>query len=394
MGTNQRQFAIIRHKDKYISVVLDGKELDHVIVEEQDDAALRVGDVYVGRVSHIVKNINAVFVEVKKGVMCYVPHRGICGRKPVQGQEIAVQIKKAAVKSKQACASCKLEFSGKYAVVSTGGTAKRISAKITDEEVCERLKQLLEPFQEEPFSIILRTCCETAPDDLIRDECSRLLREAADIVKKSETRTCFTQLYQPEMEAVRFARDMGRGFFDRIITDERDIYEKFTETELLAGENIVFYDDPSYPLDKLLGIRSKLAKALGRHVWLRSGASLVIEPTEALTVIDVNTEKAVNGKRNSETTFFKINMEAAREAARQIRIRNISGIILIDFIDMKEKEHIRALMDELENEFRKDSVKTALVDITKLGIVEITRMKLRKPLWESIDRKDIMENNP
>lgn len=394
MGTSQRQLAIIRHKDKYISVVLDGKELDHVIVEEQDDAALRVGDVYIGRVSHIVKNINAVFVEVKKGVMCYVPRRETCGKKPVQGQEITVQIRKAAVKSKQAGASCKLEFSGKYAVVATGGTAKRISAKITDEKVCARLKQLLEPFQEEPFNIILRTCCESAPDGLIQDECSRLLREASDIVKKSETRACFTKLYQPEMEAVRFARDMGRGFFDRIITDERDLYDKLMKAEALAGENIVFYDDSFYPLDKLLGIRSKLVKALGRHVWLKSGASLVIEPTEALTVIDVNTEKAVNGKRNSETTFFKINMEAAREAARQIRIRNISGIILIDFIDMKEKEHIHALMNELENEFRKDSVKTALVDMTKLGIVEITRMKLRKPLWESIDRRDIMENNP
>ena len=312
------------------------------------------------------------------------------GKKPVQGQELPVQIKKAAVKSKQAAASCKLEFSGKYAVVANGGTAKRISSKITNEEVCVRLKRLLEPFQEEPFCIILRTCCENAPDELIQEECRRLLREASDVMQKSATRTCFTRLYQPEMEAVRFARDMGRGILSRIITDERDIYEKLLQSEALAEETIVFYDDPSYSLDKLLGIRSKLTKALERHVWLKSGASLVIEPTEALTVIDVNTEKAVNGTRNSETTFFKINMEAAREAARQIRIRNISGIILIDFIDMKEKRHIEELLHELEKEFRRDSVKTALIDMTKLGIVEITRMKLRKPLWESIDRKDIM----
>lgn len=390
MGMNQRQLAIIRHKDKYISAVLDGQDLDQVIVEERDDAALRVGDVYVGRVSHIVKNINAVFVEVKKGVMCYVPYRETYGKKPVQGQEILVQIKKAAVRSKQATASCKLEFSGKYAVVTNEGTAKRLSAKITDEEVCVRLEKLLEPFQEAPFCIILRTSCENAPDELVQDECRRLLQEASDVMQKSATRTCFTRLYQPEMEAVRFARDMERGLLSRIITDESDIYEKLLQSEALAEETVVFYDDPSYPLDKLLGIRSKLAKALERHVWLKSGASLVIEPTEALTVIDVNTEKAVNGKRNSETTFFKINMEAAREAARQIRIRNISGIILIDFIDMKEKQHIQELLHELENEFRKDSVKTALIDMTKLGIVEITRMKLRKPLWESIDRKDLI----
>ena len=121
-------------------------------------------------------------------------------------------------------------------------------------------------------------------------------------------------------------------------------------------------------------------------MWLKSGASLVIDPTEALTVIDVNTQKAIEGKRSSETTFFQINREAAREAARQIRIRNISGIILIDFIDMKDREHIQVLLRELESEFEKDSVKTNVVDITKLGLVEITRMKVRKPLREFMHR--------
>ncbi len=110
----------------------------------------------------------------------------------------------------------------------------------------------------------------------------------------------------------------------------------------------------------------------------------MIEPTEALTVIDVNTEKAIDGKRNRETTFFRVNVEAAREAARQIRIRNLSGIILIDFIDMKERAHEEALLHELRHEFAKDPVRTAVVDITKLGLVEITRMKVRKPLHESL----------
>jgi len=110
----------------------------------------------------------------------------------------------------------------------------------------------------------------------------------------------------------------------------------------------------------------------------------VIEPTEALTVIDVNTQKAVAGRRNSETTFFKVNMEAAREAARQIRIRNISGIILIDFIDMKKKQHQDELMSLLREELAKDKIRTALVDITKLGLVEITRMKKNKSLYETL----------
>ena len=108
----------------------------------------------------------------------------------------------------------------------------------------------------------------------------------------------------------------------------------------------------------------------------------MIEPTEALTVIDVNTGKAIEGRRNKETTFFQINCEAAREAARQIRLRNISGIILIDFIDMRKKEHQIELMTMLRQELQKDKTRTSLVDITKLGLVEITRMKLNPPLWE------------
>ena len=186
------------------------------------------------------------------------------------------------------------------------------------------------------------------------------------------------------MEVVKYIRSRKSGAFDRIITDEREIYEKLRNESTCPDETVVFYEDHSYPLDKLLGISAKLEKAGKKHVWLKSGGSLVIEPTEALTVIDVNTEKAIGGKRNSETTFFRINVEAAKEAARQIRIRNLSGIILIDFIDMKEREHEEALLSELRREFEKDPVRTAVVDMTKLGLVEITRMKVRKPLHEML----------
>ena len=174
--------------------------------------------------------------------------------------------------------------------------------------------------------------------------------------------------------------------FDRLITDLPEIYE---ELQPVYGEFVQYYEDESYPLDKLLGISSKLAKAFEKKVWLKSGGNLVIEPTEALTVIDVNTGKAVDGKRKKETTFFKINCEAAMESARQIRMRNLSGIILIDFIDMKEKENIQKLMHLLRTELAKDMTKTVLVDMTKLGLVEITRMKKSPPLrevlpWESM----------
>lgn len=378
----KKQAAIIRKDDLYVCAVLEGQNLDDVIVDEVGDDSLKTGEIYLCKVSHVVKNINAAFVEVKKDIMCYLSLKepGVKEEKICAGMEFPVQVKKAAVKSKQAVVSRKLEFSGKYAVVTTHNLTKNISTKIKSPKRRAELEEVLGELKEEAFGIILRTNCEEAGREEILAECRQLLSEAASVAETAKTRVCFSRLYDSPMEFVKFLRDHKAGTLERIITDDDECFQMLSESAYFSGENIIYYEDSSYPLDKLLGINSKLQKAGAKHVWLKSGGSLVIEPTEALTVIDVNTEKAIAGKRSSETTFFKINTEAAREAARQIRIRNLSGIILIDFIDMKDKEHINALLDELENEFQKDSVRTTVVDITKLGLVEITRMKTRKPL--------------
>ncbi len=384
MDERKRQMAVIRQGDQYICAVLDGNALDDVIVEGADERALRIGDIYVGRVDHVVKNIQAAFVEVQRQIMCYLPLRECGSEKAVAGQEFAVQVKKAAVKAKQAVVTQNLEFSGTYAVVTVLNRAKTISTKIKEESVRRRLLQLLAAYEDAPFGIILRTGCQKAGEEQIRAECERLLYEAEMVVNRSKSRTRFTTLYRADMELIKYVRDGKREAFDRIITDEREIYEMLKKEPACSGEEIVFYDDDQYPLDKLLGIHAKLEKAKKKHVWLKSGGSLVIEPTEALTVIDVNTQKAIEGKRNRETTFFRVNVEAAREAARQLRVRNLSGIILIDFIDMKERAHEEAVLQELRKEFEKDPVRTTVVDMTKLGLVEITRMKVRKPLHESL----------
>ena len=149
-------------------------------------------------------------------------------------------------------------------------------------------------------------------------------------------------------------------------------------------DNLEFYEDSNYPLEKLAGIKTKLDKALSKRVWLKSGGNLVIEPTEALTVIDVNTGKAIEGKRNKETTFFKVNCEAAKEAARQIRLRNLSGIIIIDFINMKNSDNNLALLHSLREWTADDPVTTKVIDMTPLGLVEITRKKIHMPLSEQL----------
>ena len=143
------------------------------------------------------------------------------------------------------------------------------------------------------------------------------------------------------------------------------------------------YDDPSYPLGKLYGTQTEIEKALREKVWLKNGGYLVIQPTEALTVVDVNSGKNI-GKTRDESGIMKINLEAARETARQARLRNLSGIILVDFINMEDEENTETLMREFRQALSKDPIQATLVDITALGLVEVTRKKVRKPLYEIV----------
>ena len=146
-------------------------------------------------------------------------------------------------------------------------------------------------------------------------------------------------------------------------------------------EKLRLYYDKLLPLHKLYSIEKRLEDALKEYVWMKSGSYLVIQPTEALTVIDVNTGKNISKKKDDET-YLKINLEAAREAAKQIRLRNLSGIIIVDFINMNKKEYTEQLLSEFESLLKRDPIATTLVDMTKLQLVEVTRKKVRKPLHE------------
>lgn len=358
---------------------IEDKIYDIVVGENHPEDVLEVGDIYVGRVQNIVQNINAAFVEVKKGVICYLPFNECINNKIRIGDEFVVQVKKAAVKTKQAVVTQRIELVGSYCVISTKDTEKSISRKITEQTIRDELQLLLETYEDRPYGIMLRTNAANVEKDVVWEECNQLLNELDDIMKHSVYKTCFSQIKKADPFYLPYLRHCQREDYDRILTDCKEVYEQLQND---GYDNLEFYEDSNYPLEKLAGIKTKLDKALSKRVWLKCGGNLVIEPTEALTVIDVNTGKAIEGKRNKETTFFKVNCEAAKEAARQIRLRNMSGIIVIDFIDMKKKEHQQELIQLLKNELQKDKTKTVLVDITKLGLIEVTRMKKSPPLWE------------
>lgn len=182
-------------------------------------------------------------------------------------------------------------------------------------------------------------------------------------------------------------RDSFGGTLEEIITDVPEYHRELKAyLEMCQKEDagcLTLYEDSLLPLGRLYSLETAFEKALGKNVWLKSGGYLVIEPTEAMTVIDVNTGK-YSGRKKMQDTVYKINMEAADEIGRQLRLRNLSGIIIVDFIDMERDEDRKALLAHLGEVVLKDPVKTTVVDMTALNLVELTRKKVRKPLHEQV----------
>lgn len=396
------KLIITKHMDTIISAFFDGMDMVQVSLNpaREDDI---LGNIYLGKVKNIVKNINAAFVEIADGRMCYYSmaenrHPILANQtgqdneeKPKEvklkiGDELIVQVIKEDVKTKAPVVSSNINLTGKYAALTYGSSAIGISKKIEDENERKRLKKLVKPFACKEYGFIVRTNSAYVQDELIIKEINNLIDIYKDIRAYGVHKSRFSLLYRTPPAYICDIRDGYSDQVDEFVTDDAELFEHIKDyLEKHQPEDLGklrFYQEQNISLSSLYGVREKLKDAIKPMVWLKSGGSLVIQPTEALTVIDVNTGKAIAGKKKAEETFLKINLEAAREIAKQIRLRNLSGIIIIDFIDMDLQEHKDLLMEELEKHLKKDPIKTTLVDMTTLGLVEITRKKVRKPLHE------------
>ncbi|MCI8598608.1 MAG: ribonuclease E/G [Lachnospiraceae bacterium] len=354
-----------------------------------------LGNIYIGKVKNILTNIEAAFVEIAGGVLCYYSLRE--NRHPIyikekknqklaQGDELLVQVSREAVGTKAPTVTCNLNFSGKYLVLTTEKKQLGLSSKLSAEEK-HRLRLIAEPFLTEEFGVIVRTNAAGSLEEELREELKRLTEQYRSTVLYGKHQSCFSLIYRDPPGYAVGIRNLSKNCLSEIVTDDHEIYgvlqDYLTANQPEDLQKLRFYDKEQLGLDTLYGISRELENALRERIWMKSGAYLVIQPTEALTVIDVNTGKYVGHKKMRET-FFKINCEAAAEIARQLRLRNLSGIIVADFIDMDEAEDRDRLMEFLGKELKKDPVKTVLVDMTPLGLVEITRKKVRKSLREQV----------
>ena len=387
-----------------------------------------LGNIYVGKVKHVVKNIDAAFVEIAGGQTCYLPFKE--AQAPVltnrrwdgrllAGDEILVQVMRDALKTKEPALTAKISLEGRLAaVVLDGGHGVRYSRQLPG-EAADHFREVLQSVTvPDGMTLVVRTAAgdgwnSKPADTALLREAGALLKKAQKLLSVGRSRTVFSMISE---ERPSWLTELlsHKQLPDKIVTDETLVYtaredlygsgasgtEKRAPAvaadsveqlgkrtpELPGGTKcpeISFYRDSRPNLFALYGLAGKLEEALLKRVWLKSGGYLVIEPTEALTVIDVNTGK-YDGSKNVEETFALINREAAQETARQIRLRNLSGIILIDFINQKDRQAAKELLEELRSLCKEDPVPVRVVDITALGLVELTRKKVKGTLAEQL----------
>jgi len=408
------KLIITRWNGRVLTALGSGKEIVELSLEEETSI---LGNIYIGRISRIVKNLNSAFVDFGEGLTGYysladnpvsllassgaVPSlsahaakddtaslslRNISSQSLKGGDSILVQVAKDAVKTKDPVLTSNLNFAGKYAVLTIGKKSVNFSSKIHDRTWKDHLRPKLEEVIGEETGVIVRTNGYGMENELLA-EVSGLLRLYREIRAAASYRTCKSLLYQAEPEYIKSLKGSRTGSLGEILTDQKDVYDgihRYLECyQPEDTDKLRYYEDPLVSLACLYSFKGVMDQACQKRVWLKSGGYLIIEQTEAMVVIDVNTGK-YSGKKNQADTIRMINLEAAKEICRQLRLRNLSGIILVDFIDMKEEEDKALLMEKLQEFAEPDPVKTTVVDMTQLNLVELTRKKGKKPLWEQL----------
>ena len=376
----------------WIAAAFDEKRMTQIQVEAVSKSSI-LGNIYIGRVENIATNIQAAFVDIAKGVSCFLPleeaKNAVFTKKNGKknlciGDELLVEVTREKQKNKPASVSANLNFSGKYLILTTGNHLLGISKKLHATER-ERLQALLKDQITDTFGIVVRTAAKDASDEEILKELEMLTKQCHACLQGAMHRTAFTRLREAPPFYLQFLKNRNLTEVQKITTDIPSVHEVLLQhlQDTKEAEKLHLYTDTQVSLFALYSLTHELERALHRQVWLPSGAYLVIDPTEALTVIDVNSGKNIK-KKSREELVFSVNVEAAHEIARQLILRNISGICIIDFIDMKEKEHREELMHILRMDLKKDKVPATLVDITRLGLVELTRKKVQKSLKEQL----------
>ena len=385
----------VEYKNKILSLLYGDNRLKKATVHESSQS--EVGAIYIGKVKNVVPAIDACFVEYKKDCIGFLPlkqakyAKKLNGSKKnslVAGDEIMVQVETERVKTKAPGLTCNLSLRANYCVITLGKSHIGFSSKLK-ENTKVRLKDWLYQsdnfpmLQKKELGVVIRTnAAKLEAKEELDKELSSLLLQMEKIQSEFQFRTCFSCLYQPIPTYLSEVRDLYQWEYDKVVTDIPHVYEELIK-EIHGRKEVSFYDDQKMSLSKLYSVSSRLKEALDEKVWLKSGAYLIIQPTEALTVIDVNSGK-IQKKHPGDDIYFTINKEAAKEIAFQLKLRNISGIIIVDFINQNKQEQDKELLHYFSSLVKEDPVQTNVVGMTSLGLVEVTRKKVYRSLREQL----------
>ena len=380
--------------------VLEGRNLiEHYVSRPSDDISQIHGNIYVGKVQNVLPGMEAAFVDIG------TPKNAVLYRGDVQYNEedivekssqprieqmlrpkqlIVCQVTKNPIGAKGARLTQEVSLPGRFVVLIPNSKTYGISKRLPD-DVRKRLRNILDRVKPAEHGLIVRTAAEHATEHELRADMTRLLDQWNAIDAKARKANGPALLYREPELAVRVIREEFNAEYRGVVIDDTQLHGEVSDyvqafnPEL--GDRIEHYDavEEGLPLFERFHVHEQLHKALDRKVWLPSGGSLIIEHTEALTVIDVNTGKNV-GSTNLEETVFKNNLEAAEEVAKQLRLRDIGGIVVIDFIDMEIKDNRRKVVDAFRTALARDKTRTQVFDISDLGLVEMTRKRIGEGL--------------
>jgi ribonuclease E len=389
--------VVTEHGERDQIAVLEGRDLVQHYVTRQGAHSM-VGNVYMGRVQNVLPGMEAAFVDVGRGrnAVLYAGEvnwspEDLEGAAPrieralKSGQSVLVQVTKDPIGGKGARLTAQISLPGRFLVLAPNSSVTGISRRLPDDER-KRLKSIYKKIKPDQHGLIVRTAAEGASEEALTEDLNRLVATWDDIEKRSKKAKAPAVLYEEPELTLRVVRDLFTDEeYRELVTDSKRIYELITgylrdiapdvlpKVRLHEGKLSAFEE---------FHIVEQIHKGLDRKVWLPSGGSLVIDRTEALTVIDVNTGKSV-GKTNLEETVVNTNVEAAREVARQLRLRDIGGMIVIDFIDMLLEQNKRKVIDEVKMAMAQDKTRSQVFDISPLGLLEVTRKRVSGGLLES-----------
>ncbi|MCK7458976.1 ribonuclease G [Idiomarina aminovorans] len=381
-------------------VLVENGILQEVHIERQAKRGL-VGNIYMGKVSRVLPGMQAAFIDIGLDKAAFLHASDIVvqvegddlpplDEKPQQnitklvhqGQHIMVQVVKDPLGTKGARLTTDVTLPSRYLVFMPKSDHVGVSQRIEEGEERERLREIAADVSENDGKFIVRTAAEGALEQSLRGDAEFLFRLWEKIKKRKKSQRKVGMLYEDLNLSCRVLRDFVGEEIERIRVDSKvtfDTLKVFTQDFIPELTEVLEYYNGDRPIFDLFNVENEMQRALDRRVDLKSGGSLIIDQTEAMTTVDINTGAFV-GHRNLEETIFNTNIEATQSIARQLRLRNLGGIIIIDFIDMQDEEHKRRVLHSLEQALAKDRAKTTINGFTSLGLVEMTRKRIRESL--------------